>query len=402
MSAIGCFFMFRLFSLFHTLRTAFLLSLAFATTTFFWAYSKSAYDVLGACVGVCVLLYLSARILGKEQVQNRMVLLTGSALTLAGSFRYSLAPFLVLSVLALFYFARPKVTWQHVMLFLLVVFVGMIPTFIYNFVRSGSFLIPTLAVGSLKGSLNPDELGLAQAQWQQSLTGSIGDTVQGLFWLMLSPNMGLFVHAPILLLLFAVPFVWKGFPSPARRLILSFSIGTILYVLLISSLRFWSGFSWGPRYLLPILPILFFAVGMMLVSLWDKYKYPLMGLILLSFVLNAAPALVNWNLAIYNDSRAEYGEDALFPYQHAAVWNGLYLGVQGEPLPLSEDLSNDPVRSGAARFPDLWTFRLMEYSTTGLLAGLIILLALLGATLKSFVKLTVSRGRGLRPMGQPP
>ena len=140
----------------------------------------------------------------------------------------------------------------------------------------------------------------------------------------------------------------------------------------------------------------------MLVSLWDKYKYPLMGLILLSFVLNAAPALVNWNLAIYNDSRAEYGEYALFPYQHAAVWNGLYLGVQGEPLPLSEDLSNDPVRSGAARFPDLWTFRLMEYSTTGLLAGLIILLALFGTALKSFVKLTVSRGRGLRPKGQPP
>ena len=394
--------MFRLFSLFYTLRTAFLLSLAFATTTFFWAYSKSAYDVLGACVGVCILLYLSARILGKEQVPKSMVLLTGGALTLAGSFRYSLAPFLVLSVFALFYFARPKVTWQHVMLFLLVVFVGMIPTFIYNFVRSGSFLIPAVAIGSLNESLNPEGLGLAQAHWQQSLTGSIGDTIQGLIWLMLSPNMGLFVHAPILLLLLAVSFVWRELPRPARHLILSFSTGTILYVLLISSLEFWSGFSWGPRYLLPILPMLFFAVGLALISLWDKYKYPLIGLIFLSFVIKAAPALVNWNLAIINNPRAEYDEYALLPYQHAAVWNELYLGMQGQSPPLPEDLTNDPARSVAARFPDLWTFRLMEHSTTGLLAGLIILLALSGATLKYLVKLTVSRGRGIRALGQPP
>jgi hypothetical protein len=40
-SAIGVFSMFRLFSRVYALRTAFLHSLAFATTTFFWAYTKS-------------------------------------------------------------------------------------------------------------------------------------------------------------------------------------------------------------------------------------------------------------------------------------------------------------------------------------------------------------------------
>jgi hypothetical protein len=347
---------------------------------------------------VCILLYFSATILGEERVQNRVIFFVGGALILAGSFRYSLAPFLVLSVLALFYFARPKVTWRHTMLFLFVVLVGMAPTFIYNFVRTGSFLIPALAVGPL----NPNGLTLAQGQWQQTLTVSIGDMIQKFFWLILSPNKGLFVFAPILLLLFAVPFVWRTFPTPARHLILSFSIGAVLYVLLISSLEHWSGFAWGPRYLLPILPILFFAVGMTLVSLWGKYKYPLIGLIFLSFVLNAAPVLVNWNLAVGNDPRAEYDEYALFPYSHAAVWNGLSLAMQGQPLPAPEDVANDPVRSRGARFPDLWTFRLMEYSTTGLLAGSIILLALSGTALKCFVKLTVSRGSGIRPRGQAP
>jgi hypothetical protein len=75
--AVGCFFMFKLFSLFRPLKTAFLLSLAFATTTFFWAYAKSAWDVMGGCVGVCVLLYLAAKILHEEQVQNRTVLFAG-------------------------------------------------------------------------------------------------------------------------------------------------------------------------------------------------------------------------------------------------------------------------------------------------------------------------------------
>ena len=63
LSAIGCFFMFRLFALYHSVRTAFLLSFAFVTTTIFWPYTKSAWDVLGASCFVCILLYFSARLL---------------------------------------------------------------------------------------------------------------------------------------------------------------------------------------------------------------------------------------------------------------------------------------------------------------------------------------------------
>ena len=141
LSAIGCFFVFMLFSLFYPL-ISFSLSFAFATTTFFWPYAKSSWDVMGGCVGVCMLLYFAAKILHEEQVQNKTVLFAGGALALAGSFRVSLAPFLVLGFLALLYFARSKVRWRHVVIFLVVVFVGMIPSFIYNFVRMGSPLRP--------------------------------------------------------------------------------------------------------------------------------------------------------------------------------------------------------------------------------------------------------------------
>src|SRR5918998_5689175 len=100
------------------------MGLASPTIPFLCNYRKTAYDVLGACVGVSMLLYWSAKILREERVQNRTILFAGGALALSGSFRYSLAPFLVLSVLAVFYFARPKVTWQQMTLFLFVILVG--------------------------------------------------------------------------------------------------------------------------------------------------------------------------------------------------------------------------------------------------------------------------------------
>jgi hypothetical protein len=375
-SAIGVFFMFLLFSLFATRRTAFLLSLAFATTTFFWAYAKSSWDVMGACVGVCMLLYLSARLLHEEPVQNTTVVLSGCALAFASSFRYSLLPFLILGVLVFFYLAREKFEWRHVAVFLIAAFFGLVPTFIYNFVRMGSVLRPATTAPQFDEG---NALG--------------GNVVQGLYGLMLSPNKGIFIFAPILLLLFAVPFTWNRFPLSAPRLILSFSIGAALYVLLIAKLNNWGAFGWGPRYMLPILPVLFFAVGMTLVSLWGRYRYPLMLLIFVSLVLNAAPALVNWHLALSEYPRAA-NEYAYLPYQHAAVWNGIQLAAQGQPLPAPPDIANDPIRSGGARFPDLWTFRLMERSMLGLIAGLAISLVLLSISLGYFRELAASRYDG--------
>jgi hypothetical protein len=285
-----------------------------------------------------------------------------------------------LGVLALFYLARPKDTRRHATIFLAAVFVGMIPTLAYNFVRMGSPLRPANAAPQF------DEVN--------ALTGN---ALQGSFGLMLSPNKGIFIFAPILSVLFAVPFVWKKLPAPARCLILSFGISAVLYVLLIAQLNNWGAFGWGPRYLLPIVPVLFFAVGMTLVPLWDKYKYPLVGLIFVSFVLNAAPAFINCHLALTEFPKAT-DEYARLPYQHMAVWKGTYLAVQGQPLPAPPEVANDPIRSAGARFPDMWTFRLMERSTLGLYAGLTITLLLLGVSLMCFVKLVKHAAAEVMPV----
>jgi hypothetical protein len=116
-----------------------------------------------------------------------------------------------------------------------------------------------------------------------------------------------------------------------------------------------------------------------------------MGLIIVSFVLNAAPVLVNWHLAstMFPQATDPY---ALLPRQHMAVWNGLYLATQGQPLPAPADIANDPIRSAGARFPDLWTIRLMERSALGFFAGLGTSLVLLAVSLTCFIKLLTKRG----------
>src|SRR5215208_4877165 len=129
------------------------------------------------CVHATVL--RSQDIAREEQVQNKTVLFAGGALALTGSFRVSMAPFLVSGFLALLYFARSKVRWRHVVIFLVVVFVGMIPSFIYNFVRMGSPLRPATT-----------------ASQYDVVNALIGNPVLALFGLTFSPNRGIFLFAP--------------------------------------------------------------------------------------------------------------------------------------------------------------------------------------------------------------
>jgi len=357
-SAIACFFMFKLFALFYPLKPAFFLSFAFATTTFFWPYTKAAWDVLGACNSTAILLYISARVLVDRQVSVKITLLAGLILALVCSFRYSLTPFLVLSLSSIFYFARSKIKSNHVFGCFAIFLVGMVPTLTYNYVRMGSPFRPATSSPEFAGSTS-------------SFTGNI---IMGLYGLVASPNRGILIFAPIFILLFILPFLWIRLSKTSQKLCLAYGGGAILYVIMIAKLPAWGApFGWGPRYLVPILPILFFMVGIILAVLWEKHWKPLMVLISFSFILNLAPVLVNWHLALTEvpDSVA-INQNTPFPAQHIAVWRGVLLGIQGKPLPAPQALLDDPIRSAGAKFPDLWTVRIMERSKIGLVIGLAI------------------------------
>jgi hypothetical protein len=357
-SALGCFFMFRLFALQRGNRVAFLLSLLLPATTIFWAYSKTAWDVMGACCAMCAALYAAAVVL-RGGTRTRDLVRLAIYMAIVSSFRNSLAPFLMLGTASLLYAARRDLAWRGYAACAGTWFVGLLPSLVYNAVRSGSPLRPANA----------------SAEYLQT-QGLGGDVVHGLWGLLLSPNHGLFVFSPILLLLLALPLAWPRLAANERHLLVAMAACALPYTLLIASTRVWHGvFGWGPRYLLPVVPIAFYGTALTLTAMWEKWRAPLLGLIVVSGLLSAPPALVNWSSAIIAFPQA-LDHDAPWPYQLDAVWQELVRGLQGKPFPIPAALAADPERRAGAGFPDLSIVRLMERSRGELAAGSAIFLTL--------------------------
>jgi hypothetical protein len=358
-SALGSFFMFRLFALQHEPRVAFLLSLLLPATTIFWAYSKTAWDVMGAGCGMCALLYAAALVLRGGNRPRHFIAL-GATFAIVCAFRYSMAPFLVIGVAGVLYGARRDLTCHGYITCALAMSAGLLPSFTYNSMRTGSALRPATAT----------------VEYLRANNAIGGDVLSGLWGLLVSPNHGLLVFSPIFLLLFMFPFVWPRIDPHDRPLCAAMGAAALTYLLFIASLKQWGGtFGWGPRFLVPIVPILFYGAALALTAIWDRWRAPLLGLIVISVLASAPPALVNWSNAIMAFP-GTLDQEARWPYQHVAVWQELVWGLQGKSLPVPPALAADPERRAGARFPDLWTVRLMERSPGERAAGWAILLTL--------------------------
>lgn len=368
--AIGCTFMYSVFAGIYPSRNAFFLSLAFLFTTMYGAYIKTAWDVLAGSSSVCALLYFSSQLLLGNRPQRNSLLMVLSFIV-AVSFRYSLAPFLLIGMSGVFYFSRKYFIWTNYLKYLSLCFCGMFPSFIYNYIRMGNPLRPaTTAPIYINGN---NSLG--------------GNVVEGLLGLMVSPNRGILLFCPILLLIIFLPIVWKKLAVLNRRLVISYSISACLYILLISSMKNWGSAGWGPRYLMPILPILFFVAASVLHYLWSKYIWSLVLLLSLSSLVSIPPMFVNWHLVSLNFPEAN-SMTAKAPQQIIGTWQGLMLGLQGQLLPASPEVLNDPIRRVVAKFPDIWWVKLAQQSSVGLIIGILISMTLLIVMMYCFLKVT--------------
>jgi hypothetical protein len=238
--------------------------------------------------------------------------------------------------------------------------IGFAPSLAYNFVRTGSPIWPATASASYLAGNN-------------AMTGNI---VHGFWGVLFAPNRGLFVFAPACLLLFALPFVWRRVPRADRRLLAAIGGGAVLYVLFIARLKNWGGaFGWGPRYLIPIVPVVYYGAALAFVALWDRWRRWLVCAMVACVIATGPALLVNWSLAIVVFPQA-LDQDAAGPFQHVAVWRAFADGLRGQPLPLPANLMDDAERRVGARFPDLWLARVMERSRAAFVAGLALALAL--------------------------
>jgi hypothetical protein len=313
--------------------------------------------VLPAAAIVCGVLYYSAAVL-RGISPERSAVMAAFTLGLACSFRFSLAPFIVPALVGVLASARRMRTVRVIALSVVVLTVVMTPSLAYNAVRTGSPFRPATATPQYLQSNN-------------ALTGNIPYGFAGLF---VSPNRGLFTFSPILLFALGVPFLWRRLSPDQRVLLAWYGGGALFYSLLIAKMVNWGAFGWGPRYLVPILPVLFFAAAMAIVNLFHSFRALVVATVAVSAVLSFPPALVNWHLATTTFHRAA-DPTADRPYQQLAGWRALAWGIAGNPLPVSADAADDPLRATTGVFPDLLLARLSAYSRTGMFIALLVLFA---------------------------
>jgi hypothetical protein len=349
MSALGCYWLFRLFAGYWDRRTAFLLAVAFPTATIFIAYARAAWDVLGAAVMMCGVLRYSAQVL-RGGASARSALLLAVTVAAACSFRFSLAPFVLPAAAVVVWRRRGSIGIRPVLLAAALAVTLLAPSLAYNFVRTGSPLRPATATAQYLAGNN-------------ALTGSVTGGIGGLF---VSPNRGLFLFSPILAFMFAVPFLWRRLPLDQRVLLIVYGAASLGYVILIAKMVNWGAFGWGPRYLVPVLPVAFFAAAIGVKHAVHAYPLPALTIVALSALLSLPPAIVNWHAATtaYEGAADPY---APRPYQQIAGWKVLIAGLQGnDVLAIGAEQAGRPA---AAMFPDLLLARMARHSAMGLIAA---------------------------------
>lgn len=158
-----------------------------------------------------------------------------------------------------------------------------------------ALLLPVAIGGGLLGAWNWLRFGtpltVGYADWVPG-TGFETPLILGLFGLLISPGKGVLWYNPI---------VWLGLPGfitlwRVRRaeavMITLLSITSLIFYALYS---FWTGgWNWGPRYLLPLLPLWLIAMGPWLHAATSTRRRTMWGLLLgLTVLLNFPATLVD-------------------------------------------------------------------------------------------------------------
>ena len=163
---------------------------------------------------------------------------------------------------------------------------------------------------------------------------SLSSVPAGVLGLLLSPGRGLLWYCPpIVMAIFALPRAMQG-----RRLE-AFTIAG-LFLLFLGLHSFWTmwsgGWSWGPRFLLPVIPGLMASTGL----LQGRLKRNLVALSALGFLISA-PTLVTYYERYFAEANEEHiAEDALLWSPERAPLVHLW-GAAGRTI---SDASNNDVR----------------------------------------------------------
>jgi hypothetical protein len=137
----------------------------------------------------------------------------------------------------------------------------LILAFIYyvNQVRYGSYLALTNSSGEISSLWLRLAPILADSSWRLDREGWARPIWIGLYGNLFSPGRSIFLYSPPIILAL---FVWSKFYQRYRAEALLFLMIIITYLVAYSLYGHWhGGWAWGPRFLMPLLPLFIIPIG---------------------------------------------------------------------------------------------------------------------------------------------
>ena len=252
--SVGIFFLICLEHKF-TRKNSIILSLLLAFSTMIWAYSNTSLNVVPACFFL-LLGYLFFKKFYRLN-QNKFLLLSSASL----GFGFLIRTDVILFIIPLWLFLLVNILKRNSKINSLLFYSAPLAfSYVVDKIVFSLKYIPSDEVVDAIGT-KADITSSVGADLFSFLPGGSGiiHNLTGAFGMLFAPGVGLLIFAPILLTVFF------SFPDFFRKnkaeciLFLSFIAMTIIYH---SDLEDWHGFvSWGPRYLILLMPFLLIPLG---------------------------------------------------------------------------------------------------------------------------------------------
>jgi hypothetical protein len=156
----------------------------------------------------------------------------------------------------------------------------------------------------------------------------------GLYGLLFSPGKGIFVYCPLLVLSIGGWLAFSRRYRPEAWLIAGF---WVCYFLLFAPYKFWTGgFNWGPRFLLPLVPLGYLTLGPLLEGRKPYLAWSMFALLfLLGLAIQLPAILVDHSRYLYQQV-FEGGDPSAY---NRTIFDGNYSPVVRQ-WPVALDLLN--------------------------------------------------------------
>jgi hypothetical protein len=292
--SIGIFFLLcRFFSI--TQRTSILISFFYAFSTLTWAYSQTSLN----SIPMIFFLLLGVLFFAKFTKSHKNLHLIFSSFSLA--FAFLIRPDVIFAIIPLFVLLLIELKNKNMK----------IPIFF-------TFSSPLIFIYFMNRLLTEIRFEIATSTFSGVPVTSVTPMYVGILGLLFSPGVGLFIFAPITLTVF---ITFSDFYAKNKKFFLLFVSISLSFIIFYSTLEYWHGLvSWGPRYLLPIIPFLLLPLGITFDKRKNKFlKSIIIFLGVLGGFFNFVYVIQNVQWFVWGTMGQEYGLYALARMENGNV-----------------------------------------------------------------------------------